>query len=85
MNKIKIHVILCDLIKTLEYHTKIEKLIHHPQAPNQQDTINLTHVDYKEYPTTPFYVTFVVHDKLLHKCMLDYDASHNLMPKEIME
>ena len=33
----------------------------------------------------PFYVTFKVHDFLLYNCMLDSRASHNLMPKVIME
>ena len=33
----------------------------------------------------PFYISLNVHDKILHNVMLDSGASHNLMPKEIME
>jgi hypothetical protein len=33
----------------------------------------------------PFYVTLNIHDKMLHNCMLDSGASHNLMPKIVME
>jgi hypothetical protein len=38
----------------------------------------------KDY-VAPFYITLTVHDHLLHNCMLDLGASHNLMPKIIME
>jgi hypothetical protein len=34
---------------------------------------------------TPFYVSLKVHDMTLHNSMLDSDASHNLMPKVIMD
>jgi hypothetical protein len=33
----------------------------------------------------PFYITLNVQDRLLHNCMLDSGASHNVMPKSIME
>ena len=33
----------------------------------------------------PFYVTFKVHDLNLHNSMFDSGASHNLMPKKIMD
>ena len=32
----------------------------------------------------PFYVTLKIQDLLLHNTMIDYGASHNLMPKEII-
>ena len=31
-----------------------------------------------------FYVSLTIHDKILHNCLLDTGASHNLMPKAIM-
>jgi hypothetical protein len=34
---------------------------------------------------SPFYITLIVHDHLLHNCMLDSGASHNVIPKAIME
>ena len=33
----------------------------------------------------PFYITMIVHDKMLHNFLLDYGASHNLIPKVVME
>jgi len=33
----------------------------------------------------PFYVSLNIHDKILHNTMFDSSASHNLMPKSIME
>jgi hypothetical protein len=43
------------------------------------------HIDDKEEFVAPFYVTLNIHDKMLHNCMLDSGASHNLMPKVVME
>jgi hypothetical protein len=33
----------------------------------------------------PFYITLTMHDHLLHNCMLDSGASHNVMPRAIMD
>lgn len=33
----------------------------------------------------PFYLSLRLHDYILHNSMLDSGASHNLMPKAIME
>ena len=38
------------------------------------------HVEELDPSTAPFFVTLVIHDLLLHNCMLDSRASHNLMP-----
>jgi hypothetical protein len=35
------------------------------------------------YP--PFYTSLNIHDKVLHNCLMDLGASHNLMPKIVME
>ena len=35
------------------------------------------------YP--PFYISLNIHDKILHNCLLDSGASHNLMPKAVMD
>ena len=32
-----------------------------------------------------FYIILTIHDQILHNAMLDSGASHNLMPKAIME
>ena len=33
----------------------------------------------------PFYITLTVHEHMIHNCLLDLGASHNLMPKAVME
>ena len=32
-----------------------------------------------------FYISLTIHEKILHNAMLDSGASHNLMPKSVME
>lgn len=43
------------------------------------------HVEELDPSTTPFYVTLVIHDILLHTFMLNSRASHNLIPLSVME
>lgn len=43
------------------------------------------HVEEQVSSHTPFYVTFVIHELLLHNFMLDLGASRNLMPMSMME
>jgi hypothetical protein len=33
----------------------------------------------------PFYISLNIHDSILHNAILDSSASHNLMPKDVME
>ena len=33
----------------------------------------------------PFYISLNIHDKILHNFLLDSRASHNLMPKAVMD
>jgi hypothetical protein len=33
----------------------------------------------------PFYFSLNIHENTLHNSMLDFDASHNLMPKAVMD
>ena len=33
----------------------------------------------------PFYISLNIHDRILHNCLLDSGASHNLMPKAVMD
>jgi hypothetical protein len=37
----------------------------------------------ESYP--PFYISLNIHEKTLHNCLLDSGASHNLMPKVVMD
>ena len=40
---------------------------------------------FQEGGVPPFYASLNIHDKILHNAMLDSWASHNLMPKVIMD
>jgi hypothetical protein len=95
LNKIKIPVPLVELARNLVYKKQISKVINFPDAECQADVINLQdekptimfgpHIENDKDSVAPFYITLTVHDHLLHNCMLDSGASHNLMPKIIME
>jgi len=66
-----------------------------PEFESQSDVINLEddrpnitfgpHFEGSKNNIAPFYITLNIHDQLLHNCMLDSGASHNVMPKIIME
>jgi hypothetical protein len=66
-------------------------------SANHSDTVNITD-DQPELmfgpevdgqtgtgAVTPFYISLNIHDLILHNAMLDSSASHNLMPKAVME
>jgi ribonuclease HI len=42
-------------------------------------------VEDKDDSSPPFYTSLNIHDKVLHNYLMDSEASHNLMPKNIME
>jgi hypothetical protein len=94
MAKIKIFIPFNELIKKGEYQDQIIKMLNMGGTP---DTLNV-HDDHpailfgmciEETGDTedvpPFYVSLKVHDMTLHNAMLDSGASHNLMPKVIMD
>ena len=43
------------------------------------------HVEEVDSSVPPFYISLLLHDFLLHNCMLDSGASYNLMPLYVME
>jgi ribonuclease HI len=42
-------------------------------------------VEDRDDSSPPFYTSLNIHDKVLHNCSMDSGASHNLMPKTVME
>jgi hypothetical protein len=42
-------------------------------------------VEDRDDSSPPFYTSLNIHDKVLHNCLMDLGASHNLMPKIVME
>jgi hypothetical protein len=95
INKIKIPISLVKLAKNPVYRKQITKMINFSNLESQSNVINLEddkpnitfgpHFEGSRDTVTSFYITLNVHDRLLHNCMLDSGASHNIMPKSIMD
>ena len=94
LEKLKIHIPLIELMNKTAYRSQVIKAL---SIGENVDTVNVLddqpellfgpEVDDKlqEGYIPPFYVSLTIHDKILHNAMLDSGASHNLMPKVIME
>eukprot|EP01018_Ginkgo_biloba_P007611 Gb_17039 [translate_table: standard] len=95
LGKVKIPIPLTKLVKIPTYHKEITKMLDSSASLVQIDTLNVQdesplvvfgpHIEERNETVAPFYITLTVQDHLLHNCMLDSGASHNLMPKVIME
>lgn len=95
LEKIRIQVPLTELVKTRVYQREIAKFINLSQNVNINDIVNLQedklvvvfgpHVKEVDYSTPPFYLSLLIHDFLLHNCMFDSGASHDLMPLSVMK
>ena len=81
LEKIKIPVPLTELLKQPTYQSQVTSFMLPPEISIVHDSLNLQeerpmvvfgpHVE-EVYPSTPpFYVSLVIHDLLLHNCMLD--------------
>jgi hypothetical protein len=94
MAKIKILVPFNELINNSEYKNQIIKMLKMGQT---YDNLNIKY----DHPTIlfgprveernkneevpPFYVSLKIHNMILHNAMLNSGASHNLMPKVVMD
>jgi hypothetical protein len=95
ISKIKIPIPLVELAKNPIYRKQIAKMINFSEKESQADSINLEddrpivsfgpHVEGPKDTVAPFFITLTIFDHLLHNCMLDSGASHNVMPKAIMD
>ena len=80
LEKIKIQVPLTELVKTPVYQREIIEFINLSQNVNINDTVNLQeynpvvgfgpHMEQVDSSTPPFYISLLIHDFLLHNCML---------------
>jgi len=94
ISNIKIVVPFGEIIRVTEYRKKIVRMLN--AEVGSSDILNL-HEDHptlfvgsrveneKNEELPPFYVSLNIHDMIVHNSMLDSGASHNLMPKVIME
>ena len=92
--KLKISIPFNELLRNKEYKNTITKMIRNQgeaqpdilEVTNDNPTIilgfNIDSMDDEEVP--PFYMSLDVHEKVLHNDMLDFGASHNLIPKGVV-
>lgn len=95
INKVKLQIPLVDLLKNKTFKESIMKILQPDSITISTDIINLQDerptiflgqsANNKDENVPPFYVSLNIHDKILHNCLLDPRASHNLMPKVVMD
>jgi len=95
LERVKIPIPLLELSKNLGYKNQVSKWIQSTSIDAESDIISLQ--DEKlaiifgpssniiDEIVPPFYVTLKTNDSMLYNYMLDSEASHNLMPKTIMD
>ena len=95
IQKIKIPIPLVELMKNESFKKDILKTLDPKSISSSADILNI----YDDKPTIvlgqmiedrdescpPFYISLNIHDKTLHNCLLDSGASHNLMPKAVVD
>ena len=94
LGKFKVPIPLLELLKIFAYKESFLKILQ--PSLSASDSINIP----EENPTiylgslvqeanddspAPFYLSLNIHDKLLHNCLFDSRASHNLMTKKVMD
>ena len=99
LGKSKILVPLTELMKNPSYKESVLKMINSANNQPISNTVNLQEENPKIFigsalaekieneagASPPFYITLTVHEQMIHNCLLDSGASHNLMPKAVME
>jgi uncharacterized small protein (DUF1192 family) len=95
IQKIRIPVPLTELIKHGEFKKRFSDLLKAEASSPSTDFISLQDerpavvlgpmVEDRDDSSPPFYTSLNIHDKVLHNCLMDSGASHNLMPKAVME
>jgi hypothetical protein len=86
---------LSELVKNEDFRRSLIKLLQSEPPHPSTNSINLQDekpavvlgpmVEDRDDSSPPFYTSLNIHDKVLHNCLMDSGASHNLMPKIVME
>ena len=99
LGNLNIPVPLTELMKNPSYKESVLKMINSASNQPISDTINLQEENPSFFigsalaektkneagASPPFYITLTVHEQMIHNCLLDSRASHNLIPKVVME
>ena len=94
ISKLKVSIPLTELMKNNSYKGQVSKILNFDPMSDmvnveddQPELIFGPALD-GESPDSdvpPFYISLILHDFVLHNAMFDSGASHNLMPRAIME
>lgn len=94
VSKLKLSIPLTEIMKNTTYRAQISKMFN---TDPMLDAVNVEddqpelifgpalNGESPESDVPPFYISLRIHDYVLHNAMFDSGASHNLMPKAIME
>jgi hypothetical protein len=95
IQKIRIPVPISELVKHEDFKRSLSKILQPEPSCHSTDSVNLQDekptvilgpmVEDRDDSSPPFYTSLNIHDKVLHNCLMDSGASHNLMPKTVME
>jgi hypothetical protein len=95
VQKIRIRVPLSELVKHEVFKRCLSKIFQPKPSSHSTDSINLQDeksvvilgplVEDRDDSSPPFYTYLNIHDKVLHNCLMDYGASHNIMPNIVMD
>jgi hypothetical protein len=95
IQKIKIPIPLVELMKNESFKKDILKTLDPKSISSSADILNIQDdkptivlgqmIEDRDESCPPFYISLNIHDKILHNCLLDSGASHNLMPKAVMD
>ena len=96
ISKLKVSLPFNEIYRNNEHMNPLLKMLKNENKSILSNVINLQddtpsivfgprmeHITEEDVP--PFYVTLNIHDLLLHNTMIYFGASHNLMPKEVMD
>ena len=85
---------MIELMRNEAFKTSILKSLQ-PRNPLDADFVNFQDdkpivilgpiIEELDESFPPFYISLNIHDKILHNCLLESGASHNLMPKVVMD
>jgi hypothetical protein len=94
IQNIRILVPLSDLVQHEGFKKFLSKMLQPEPSSHSTESVNLPDenstiilgplVEDIDYSSPPLYTSLNIHDKVLHNCLMDSGASHNIMLKNFM-
>jgi hypothetical protein len=95
IQKIKIPIPFLELVKNNDFKRYLSKMLQPELSSYSTDSFNLQYenpivilgpsVEDRDDSSPAFYTSLKIRDKVFHNYLMDSGASHNLMPKTIMD